>query len=81
MFIEQIFYFAVRQFVCKPGATTNIYGRKYSIQGQFSKSQSKFSSLFASHILGLSVKAIFNIRRLEGFYWTFKTVTGISLEW
>ena len=31
------------------------YGIKYRIQGQFSKSQGKFSSHFASHILGLSV--------------------------
>ena len=35
--------------------TTNIYGRKYRIQGQFIKRQGKFSSQFASHILGLSV--------------------------
>ena len=56
MFIKPIFYFAVRiKFVCKLGATTNIYERKYRIQGQFSKSQGKFSSHFASHILGLSV--------------------------
>ena len=55
VFIKPIFYFAVRKFVCKPRATTNIYGRKYRIQGQFSKSQGKFSSHFASHILGLSV--------------------------
>ena len=54
-FIKTIFYFAVRKFVCKPVATTNIYGQKYRIQGQFSKSQSKFSSHFASHVLGLSV--------------------------
>ena len=68
MFIKPIFYFAVRKFVCKLGATTNIYGRKYRIQSQFSKSQGTFSSHFASHILGLSVKAIFNIRRLGGVY-------------
>ena len=37
------------------------YGRKYRIQGQFSKSQGKFSSHFASHILGLSVKAFFTM--------------------
>ena len=37
-------------------ATTNIYGRKYHrIQHEFSKSQGKFSTHFASHILGLSV--------------------------
>ena len=54
MFIKPIFYFAVRKFVCKPIATTNIYGRKYRIQGQFSKSLGKCSSHFASHILGLS---------------------------
>ena len=33
----------------------NTYGRQFRIQGQFSKSQGKFSSHFASHILGLSV--------------------------
>ena len=53
MFIKPIFYFALRKFVCKLGATTNIYDRKYRIQGQFSKSQGKFSSHFASHIMGL----------------------------
>ena len=42
MFIKPIFYFALRKFVCKLGATTNIYDRKYRIQGQFSKSQGKF---------------------------------------
>ena len=31
MIIKPIFYFTVRKFVCKPGATTNIYGRKYRI--------------------------------------------------
>ena len=66
--LNQFFYFTVHKFVCKPRATTNIYGQKYRIQGQLSKSQGKFSGHFASHILGLSVKAIFNIRRLGGFY-------------
>ena len=47
MFIKPIFYFAVRKFVCEPGAATNIYGRQYRKQGQFSKSQGKFSSHFA----------------------------------
>ena len=55
MFTEPIFYLTVREFVCTPGATTNFYGRKYRIQGQFSKSQGKCSNHFASHILGLSV--------------------------
>ena len=55
MFMKPIFYFAVRKFVCEARATTNIYGRKYWVQGQFSKSQGKFFSHFASHILGLSV--------------------------
>ena len=55
MFIKPIFYFAVRKFVCTPGSATNIYGRKYRIQGQFSESQGKCSNHFASHILGLSV--------------------------
>ena len=55
MFIKPILYFTGRKFVCKPGATTNIYDRKYRIQGQFSKSQGKFSSHFASHIMGLLV--------------------------
>ena len=32
-----------------------ITGRKYRMQGQFSKSQGKCSNHFASHILGLSV--------------------------
>ena len=45
--IKPIFYFAVRKFVCTPGATTNIYGHKYEIQGQFSKSQGKCSNHFA----------------------------------
>ena len=45
----------VRKLVCTPGATTNIYGRKYRIQGQFSKSQGKCSKNFTSHILGLSI--------------------------
>ena len=58
-----------------------LWAKKYRIQGQFSESQGTFSSHFASYILGLSVKAIFNIWRLGGFYWTFKTFTGISLEW
>ena len=52
MIIKPIFYFTVRKFVCKPGATTNIY---------------LFPSHFASHILGLSVQAIFNIRKQGGF--------------
>ena len=56
MFIKPIFYFAVRKFVCKPGATENIYGRQYRKQGQL------------NNILGLSAEAIFNIRRLGGFY-------------
>ena len=59
MFIKPIFYFAVRiKFVCKLGATTNIYERKYRIQGQFSKSQGKFSSHFASHILANSTNLL-----------------------
>ena len=67
VFIKPIFDFTVHKFVCKPRATTNIYGQKYRIQGQLSKSQGKFSGHFASHILGLSVQAIFNIRKLGGF--------------
>ena len=55
MFIKPIFYFAVGKFVCTPEATTNIYGRKYRIQGQFSESQGKCFNQFASHLLGLSV--------------------------
>ena len=52
MFIKPIIYFAVRKFVCTPGATTNIYGRKYKLQGQFSNFRGKCSDHFASHILG-----------------------------
>ena len=37
MIIKPICFFAVCNFVCTPGAITNIYGRKYGIQGQFSK--------------------------------------------
>ena len=33
MFIKPIFNFAVRKFVCKPVAATDIYDRKYRIQG------------------------------------------------
>ena len=44
MFIKPIFSFAVCKFVCTLGATTNINELKYRIQGQFSKSQGKFSS-------------------------------------
>ena len=55
----------------------SITGRKYRMQGQFSKSHGKCSNHFASHILGLSVWAVVNIRRLTGVYWTFKT----SLEY
>ena len=43
------------KFVCTLGATTNICGLKYRIQGQFSKSQGKCSNHFALHILGVSV--------------------------
>ena len=64
--LKPIFYFAVRKFVCKLGATTNIYGRKYRIEDQFSKSQGTFSSHFPSNILGLSVKAVIS-EGWEGF--------------
>ena len=55
MFIKPIFYFAVLKLVFILGATTNTYGLKYRIQGQFNESQDKCSNHFASHILGLSV--------------------------
>ena len=65
MFIKPIFYFAVRKFVCTPGATTNIYGCKYRIQGKFSKNQGKCSNHFVSLILDLSGKPFLELRKLD----------------
>ena len=67
MLIKPIFYFAARKLVCTTGAPTNIYGCKYRIQGQFSKSQGKCSNRFASLILGLSGKLFLTSKGWEGF--------------
>ena len=80
MFIEPILYFVVPKFVCTLGATTNIYGLKWRIQGQFSKSQGESSNHFALHILGLSVEAIFISEGWKGFTQLFTEPSKSSLE-